>query len=89
MSAWMPRPAAAASSRFRASAPSSLPIDRPAAEAAAVVDFWREAGPSLWFAKDDAFDRGFRERFLRAHEAAARGELARLAGDAETARWRC
>ena len=41
-----------------------------------VVDFWREAGPGLWFAKDDAFDRRFRERFLSAHEAAARGELA-------------
>ena len=53
----------------------SLPIDRPAAEAVAVVDFWREAGPGLWFAKDDAFDRKFRERFLTLHEAAARGEL--------------
>lgn len=47
----------------------------PAAEAAAVVAFWRDAGPSLWFAKDDGFDRRFRERFLGAHEAAARGEL--------------
>jgi uncharacterized protein (DUF924 family) len=54
--------------------PSSTRI--PAAEAAAVVAFWRAAGPKLWFAKDDAFDRSFRERFLPAHEAAARGELA-------------
>ena len=54
---------------------SSLPIDLPTAEAIAVVHFWREAGPSLWFAKDDAFDRKFRERFLALHEAAARGEL--------------
>ena len=46
------------------------------AEARAVVTFWREAGPSLWFAKDDAFDARFRDRFLAAHEAAARGELA-------------
>jgi uncharacterized protein (DUF924 family) len=53
----------------------SLPIDLPAEEALAVVDFWREAGPGLWFAKDDAFDRTFRERFLTLHEAAARGEL--------------
>jgi uncharacterized protein (DUF924 family) len=45
------------------------------AEAIAVVDFWREAGPSMWFAKDPAFDRRFRERFLSSHEAAARGEL--------------
>ena len=41
----------------------------------AVVDFWRAAGPKLWFAKDADFDRRFRERFLSSHEAAARGEL--------------
>src|SRR5688572_4681092 len=40
-----------------------------------VLKFWRAAGPELWFAKDDAFDARFRERFLIAHEAAARGEL--------------
>lgn len=45
------------------------------AEAAAVVAFWREAGPSMWFAKDAVFDRRFRERFLAAHEAAATGAL--------------
>jgi uncharacterized protein (DUF924 family) len=45
------------------------------AEASAVVAFWREAGPALWFAKDVDFDRRFRERFIRAYEAAARGEL--------------
>ena len=45
------------------------------AEAMAVVDFWQEAGPGRWFAKDPAFDRRFRERFLALHEAAARGEL--------------
>ena len=44
-------------------------------EAAAVVAFWREAGPSRWFAKDAAFDRMFGERFLAAHEAAAAREL--------------
>ena len=44
--------------------------------AADVVAFWREAGPSLWFAKDAAFDRRFRDRFLSLHEAARRGELA-------------
>ncbi len=37
-----------------------------------VVDFWLEAGPRLWFAKDPDFDRRFRERFLSSHEAAAR-----------------
>jgi uncharacterized protein (DUF924 family) len=41
----------------------------------AVVAFWRDAGPDLWFAKHEAFDRRFRERFLKLHEAAARGEL--------------
>jgi uncharacterized protein (DUF924 family) len=40
-----------------------------------VVAFWREAGPSLWFAKDPEFDRRFRDRFLTLHQAAARGEL--------------
>jgi uncharacterized protein (DUF924 family) len=42
--------------------------------ALALVDFWRQAGPGLWFAKDPAFDRRFRELFLPDHEAAARGE---------------
>jgi hypothetical protein len=44
-------------------------------QAYSVVEFWREAGPSLWFAKDKAFDRRFRERLQSTHEAAARGEL--------------
>lgn len=55
------------------------------AEAAAVVDFWREAGPILWFAKNPEFDRRFRERFLASHEAAARGELAGWLSTAEGA----
>jgi uncharacterized protein (DUF924 family) len=46
------------------------------AEALAVVDFWREAGLQLWFAKDADFDRRFRERFLSLYEAAARGDHA-------------
>lgn len=44
-------------------------------DAEAVVSFWIDAGPGLWFAKDPTFDARFRERFLPAHEAAARGEL--------------
>jgi uncharacterized protein (DUF924 family) len=40
-----------------------------------VISFWQEAGRPMWFAKDANFDRGFRERFLSVHEAAARGEL--------------
>jgi uncharacterized protein (DUF924 family) len=47
----------------------------PPVKAAEVVAFWRQAGPSLWFAKDADFDRRFRERFLDAHEAAAHGAL--------------
>ncbi len=55
------------------------------AEAAAIVDFWREAGPSLWFAKDPEFDRRFRERFIALYEAAARGELSAWLTTAEGA----
>ena len=46
------------------------------ANPAAVLDFWRSAGASRWFRKDEAFDRSFRERFLAAHEQAAAGGLA-------------
>jgi uncharacterized protein (DUF924 family) len=44
-------------------------------DALRVVAFWIDAGPTLWFAKDEKFDARFRDRFLREHEAAARGEL--------------
>lgn len=44
-------------------------------EAGAVLAFWREAGPSMWFAKDPAFDRRFRERFADLHAKAAQGGL--------------
>jgi uncharacterized protein (DUF924 family) len=57
----------------------------PPDEARAVVAFWRAAGPALWFAKDDAFDKRFRDRFLAVHEAAARGELADWATRADGA----
>jgi uncharacterized protein (DUF924 family) len=50
--------------------------------AAAVIDFWREAGPARWFKKDAAFDQEFRERFLALHERAAAGELDHWAGAA-------
>lgn len=62
-------PASDVSSALRRAA--SVPVT----EAAAVVDFWREAGPAMWFAKDDAFDRRFRERFLHLHEESAGGVL--------------
>jgi uncharacterized protein (DUF924 family) len=50
-----------------------------------VLAFWREAGPSRWFRKDEAFDHEFRTRFLAAHEAALRGELDAWAQDAQSA----
>lgn len=54
-------------------------------DARAVVDFWRDAGPGLWFAKDPGFDARFRSRFLAAHEAAARGDCAGWAATPEGA----
>lgn len=42
---------------------------------ASVVAFWRDAGPTRWFRKDDAFDALFRERFAVEYRAAADGEL--------------
>jgi uncharacterized protein (DUF924 family) len=57
----------------------------PAVQGKAVVDFWREAGPSMWFAKDPAFDRRFREKFAVLHDAAARGELAHWMQQPESA----
>ena len=54
-------------------------------DATAVIDFWRAAGPSLWFAKDADFDRRFRERFLALHEAGARGQLTDWSATAEGA----
>jgi uncharacterized protein (DUF924 family) len=41
----------------------------------AVLAFWRAAGPSRWFRKDETFDTEFRDAFLAAHEEAARGKL--------------
>jgi uncharacterized protein (DUF924 family) len=52
---------------------------------AAVVQFWREAGPGRWFRQDDAFDALFRARFLEAYEAAASGRLASWADSPEGA----
>jgi uncharacterized protein (DUF924 family) len=60
---------------MKASADKPAPEYFPPAEAVSVVEFWREAGPALWFAKNNDFDRRFRERFQLLYEAAARGEL--------------
>ncbi|MBJ7484283.1 DUF924 family protein [Brevundimonas sp.] len=40
-----------------------------------VVAFWKEAGPRKWYAKDEAFDREFRDAGRALHWAAARREL--------------
>lgn len=47
----------------------------PVATPGAVLDFWREAGPKKWYAKDAAFDNDIRSRFLPTYEAAAAGRL--------------
>ncbi|MDO5505371.1 MAG: DUF924 family protein [Pseudoxanthomonas suwonensis] len=50
-----------------------------------VVDFWREAGPSLWFKGGEAFDQRCRERLGELHMVAARRELEHWNSDAEGA----
>lgn len=55
------------------------------ADLAAVVAFWREAGPDKWFARRDAFDREIAERFGPLHAEAAAGKLDRWAETPEGA----
>ncbi len=40
-----------------------------------IVTFWREAGPTKWFKKDEAFDTEIAERFMPLYDRACRGEL--------------
>jgi uncharacterized protein (DUF924 family) len=40
-----------------------------------VVAFWKEAGQQKWYAKDEAFDREFRDAGRALHRAAAAREL--------------
>jgi uncharacterized protein (DUF924 family) len=42
---------------------------------AAIVAFWRDAGPDKWFVKDEAFDREITERFGALHAEAGAGKL--------------
>src|SRR5690349_17902724 len=49
-----------------------LPATSTNFEALRVVSFWVDAGPALWFAKDEKFDARFRDRFLKEYESAAR-----------------
>lgn len=55
------------------------------ADAAAVLAFWRDAGPARWFTKDADFDRDFRERFHGLHFAAARRQCDGWMANAESA----
>jgi uncharacterized protein (DUF924 family) len=40
-----------------------------------IIAFWHEAGPGRWFDPDPAFDAAMRDKWLPAHEAAARRHL--------------
>jgi uncharacterized protein (DUF924 family) len=53
--------------------------------ALAVTKFWRDAGRDAWFAKNDAFDAAFKDRFLDLHYAAARRECDHWLNHAEGA----
>jgi uncharacterized protein (DUF924 family) len=50
-----------------------------------IVDFWRQAGPKLWFAKEVAFDTEIRARFEPVQQAAGRGDYADWSDTAEGA----
>lgn len=50
-----------------------------------VVDFWVQAGPKAWFAKNDLFDARITERFSALHHCAARRELDGWADEARGA----
>lgn len=50
-----------------------------------IAAFWRDAGPSRWFKRDDAFDAAFSARFMDMHHAAARRELEDWMASAEGA----
>ncbi|KRR10419.1 hypothetical protein CQ12_10120 [Bradyrhizobium jicamae] len=40
-----------------------------------ILAFWRDAGPSCWYKRDDAFDAEVRRRYLDLWQKAAAGEL--------------
>lgn len=50
-----------------------MPVKEPMPSPFDILDFWWRAGPSKWFARDDAFDREIAERFGAAVEAAIEG----------------
>jgi uncharacterized protein (DUF924 family) len=50
-----------------------------------ILTFWRNAGPSKWFARNNAFDEAIRLKFEPVHLAAARGEYMKWEETAEGA----
>ena len=50
-----------------------------------ILIFWRNAGPSQWFAAKPAFDEAIRLKFEPVHQAAARGEYDAWRDEAEGA----
>lgn len=54
-------------------------------EADAVLAFWKDAGPKMWFTRDDGFDRDILLRFGALHQKAAAGELADWQNAADSA----
>ena len=50
-----------------------------------VIEFWRQAGPEKWFAKDAAFDEAIRARFGAATQRALDGGFEDWRSDAEGA----
>jgi uncharacterized protein (DUF924 family) len=52
---------------------------------AAIIAYWREAGPDRWFKKDSALDNEIKQRFLATYEAAAAGKLTSWESSAEGA----
>ncbi|MES2634310.1 MAG: DUF924 family protein [Pseudomonadota bacterium] len=60
----------------------TAPPSSPPTQPDDVIAFWREAGPSRWFRKDEAFDAQFRDRFLAAHDAARSGQFTSWTGSA-------
>jgi uncharacterized protein (DUF924 family) len=42
---------------------------------AAILAFWRDAGPDRWYSRDDAFDAEVRRRFFDLWQRAVAGEL--------------
>jgi uncharacterized protein (DUF924 family) len=79
------RPAAVEPAVDASPAAASTPTTVTDPEALRVVAFWIDAGPALWFAKNEEFDARFRDRFLKDHELAASGDLRHWQNTAEGA----